>query len=628
MATVPKGYVFWDVSANKSYAAGKTFPALGNGDYLVPATTSADGYYQQYYYYTSKTAGGVTYTNCWDGLVQSAYTARAQKLPFNTIADKPVRFFSYSGCQFTSCPTTTNTGGTSSLSAITNLRHVSFYDCTKLTTAPALPTALTSLYFSFSGTKITSPPSNFASLSVLQNANYCFYNCKSLTSVPNISGLTALTSAVGMFYECTAINTPPVLPANLLDVGYMFYGCTSLTTGATVPSKVTSTYGMYWNCTALKGNIRIESDVIANDRYMLRNTSVANQIILLGPTAIYSDLKSIAATANNGNAYAGVVPAPNSFTAIRGTYDPTHGTFEERVDGTDCKLTITFTLPDVADGLLYASDMLPVLLQTIAGVETDISSTTAWRLNSVAGTLLSDTDGRIDSICPRSTNSRGQYQYTGTLVAVTSLASESTAAKYSLQLKSRYVYDSRTYNYHAGTKSVTLTEGNLILDANPTGTAFGFGQEAPDNGRGFYFNGPVKTGALDVTGGINASGSIYGAIQSQSITSFESGWQQYPDYYPVKVKKFGRVVHLTGAVSNIAARTVNATLQPVFTLPEEFRPADHMVELCQGSGMNIFMVDITTAGVVSVARYRAPNSTSYPSVVAGSWFPFNVTWIV
>ena len=142
MATVPKGYVFWDVSANKSYAAGKTFPALGNGDYLVPATTSYDGYYQQYTYYTSRTEGEVTYTNCWTGCVQAAYTSKAQKLPFNTIAGKPVRFFSYTGCQFASCPTTTNTGGTSSLSAITNLRFISFYNCTKLTSAPVLPTGL------------------------------------------------------------------------------------------------------------------------------------------------------------------------------------------------------------------------------------------------------------------------------------------------------------------------------------------------------------------------------------------------------------------------------------------------------------------------------------------------------
>ena len=67
MATVPTGYVFWDVSANKSYAAGKTFPTLGEGDYLVPATTTNDGYYQEYIYHAnSMTRNQVTFSGGWE----------------------------------------------------------------------------------------------------------------------------------------------------------------------------------------------------------------------------------------------------------------------------------------------------------------------------------------------------------------------------------------------------------------------------------------------------------------------------------------------------------------------------------------------------------------------------------
>ena len=496
MATVPKGYVFWDVSANKSYAAGKTFPALGNGDYLVPATTSYDGYYQQYTYYTSRTEGEVTYTNCWTGCVQAAYTSKAQKLPFNTIAGKPVRFFSYNGCQFTSCPTTTNTGGTSSLSAITNLRFVSFYNCTKLTSAPALPTGLTSLNVAFYNTKIKAAPSNFASLTSLTKANYCFWNCTLLTSAPDMTAMMALTSAVGMFYGCAALASPPALPANILDIGYMFYGCTALTSGPTIPSQVTSMYGMFWNCTNLAGNIRIESAVIANSTKAFDNT--VNQIILLGASAISEALNQIAR--GYDNVYAGVPASIQSFTAIRGTYDPATQTFTENVKGTFCKLTETFYAPYVTGALL-----VPPTLEDRNGDPVSVT----WHIDTLDGTAL--------------TAEGVQLQQTGKLVTVLNLGSSNTSDAYRLANNTKYTYDSVLYQYVSGSKIATLTFSNLMIDVNPTGTAVGFGMEAPDNDSGFFFSSDVNVlGNLEaetINGIALAVGSyLYNSTSTDTIT--------------------------------------------------------------------------------------------------------------
>ena len=488
MATVPTGYVFWDVSANKSYAAGKTFPTLGNGDYLVPATSSYDGYYQQYTYYTSYTdaGSGLKWTNCWVGVVQAAYDAKPQKLPFNSIADKPVRCFSYQGAQITACPTTTNAGGTSSISAITNLQQVSFYDCTKLATAPALPTSIKSLHMAFYNTKITSPPSNFASLTNLIEAEYCFWNCTSLTSAPTISGLSALARATGMFYKCTNLVTPPVLPPNVLDIGYMFYGCTKLTSGPTIPSQVTSMYGTFWGCTSLVGNIRIESANISNTGNAFKNTSASKQIILLGPSGVWSKLTALAKTGNNGNVYAGIIATPKSFKAIRGTYDSTNQTFTEVANGQYCKLTVNYSAPYVSGALLIPP--------TLTSGEDTLNPT--WYISTLGGTVL--------------TSAGTQAQATGTIVCVIDLGSGETAASFDLKMRTQYTYNSIAYAWNSGTVAAFLTYSNAIIDVNPTGTGMAFFGEAPDDYVGLIVNSDVTAEDLYLEIDMNAaSGDDY-----------------------------------------------------------------------------------------------------------------------
>lgn len=493
MATVPTGYVFWDVSANKSYAAGKTFPALGNGDYLCPATSSYDGYYQVYYYYTSREEGGVTYTNCWSGFIQSAYTSKAQKLPFNSIADKPVRFFTYQGCQFTACPTATNAGGTSSLAAITNLRFVSFYNCTKLATAPALPTGLTSLYMAFCNTKITAPPSNFSSLTSLQRADYCFWNCTSLASAPAISGLTTLTSIVGMFYGCTALVNPPALPQNVLDIGYMFYGCTHLTSGPTIPSQVTSIYGMFWGCTALAGNIRVESAVIANSMYAFRDT--VNQIVLLNSLqGIYATIAQIAR--GYSNVYAGIQASILSFTAIRGTYDTLTQEFTENVNGTYCKLTESFSAPYVSGALILPPSLLD-------GNGDPVSAT--WHIGTTDGTVL--------------TSAGTQLAQTGKLVTVIDLGTSGTSDTYSVENNTRYTEGAITYEYSSGLKTATLTYSNMLIDVNPAGTAIGFGMEAPDNEAGYFFGRDVNINGNVKATSVNGVSAVFGSYVYDSTST-------------------------------------------------------------------------------------------------------------
>ena len=114
------------------------------------------------------------------------------------------------------------------------------------------------------------------------------------------------------------------------------------------------------------------------------------------------------------------------------------------------------------------------------------------------------------------------------------------------------------------------------------------------------------------------------------ITTFESGWVQYADggTNEMWVRKYGRIVTLTGVLKNTSARTLNATGVKVFTIPQGFRPIQGLLSIHQGTDTGVWLCEINTSGEVYVSRYRKANSSSYPSVSTGSWFPFHITYVV
>lgn len=432
MATVPTGYVFWDVSAKKSYVAGQTMPALGNGDYLIPATSNYDGYYQQYIYYTSGTEYDVYFTNGWSGVVQSAYYSQVQKAPFNSIGDKPVRIFSYYGCTFSSSP---------AVSGITNLWALCYWNCLNLTTAPTLPPNLKSVNYSFAKTKITSPP-NLSGLANLQSAMYTFADCPNLASPPDISGNSNLKNMVGMFQNCPKLVVPSgyALPSGSIDVGWMFYNCPKVVYGPTIPATVTSAYAMYQKCTTLEGFVNVLCAESANLLYLFAET--IKQIILLGNDSV---CVKAASSAENNNVFAGIKAIPTSFTAIR-----CDANGNELATGRYCKLACTFTAPNVQN----AKILPPTLKKNGAPL------TLTWRLNSSTGTAI--------------TSSGIQLPTSGKIVALYELATGEDAANFSL--KNNTVYS--TYSWESGEILANLTYTAFLIDFLPNGTGVAIGKEA------------------------------------------------------------------------------------------------------------------------------------------------------
>lgn len=116
--------------------------------------------------------------------------------------------------------------------------------------------------------------------------------------------------------------------------------------------------------------------------------------------------------------------------------------------------------------------------------------------------------------------------------------------------------------------------------------------------------------------------------ETHTITSFGSGWAVYDTNSTVTIARRGDIVTLAGALKNTATKTLNATVISVFSIPSELAPKVPIIELCQGSSTAIWCMRITENGNVSFERYRNMGSTSYPSISAGTWFPFSATWVI
>lgn len=83
----------------------------------------------------------------------------------------------------------------------------------------------------------------------VNNLEYTFFNCTSLTTAPTIPNSVTIMS--NTFEGCTSLATAPTIPNSVEDMNYTFRGCTSLTTAPTIPSGVTGMSGTFESCTSL-----------------------------------------------------------------------------------------------------------------------------------------------------------------------------------------------------------------------------------------------------------------------------------------------------------------------------------------------------------------------------------------
>ncbi|MBE6573182.1 MAG: hypothetical protein E7652_02185 [Ruminococcaceae bacterium] len=138
--------------------------------------------------------------------------------------------------------------------------------CSKMTSAPAIPTTVKVLYNTYKGTALTSTPSIPASVVTVYGA---FKDCKSLTTVTNIpANVTDMSFA---FTNCAKLASVPALPAGVTSLWRAFANCTSLKSAPVIPVSVNNMVEAFDGCSALAGKVNLATN---NNKRAYRGTAV------------------------------------------------------------------------------------------------------------------------------------------------------------------------------------------------------------------------------------------------------------------------------------------------------------------------------------------------------------------
>ena len=162
-----------------------------------------------------------------------------------------------------------------------------FYNCTSLTSVPALPatTLLNGCYNSmFWGcTSLTTAPALPAMILYPGCYAFMFRACTSLITTPTLPALTLDSQCYrSMFQGCTSLTTAPALPATTLDYecyAAMFQNCTSLTTAPVLPATSLDDecyITMFSGCTSLTTAPELPAKTLVNDCYSYMFSGCSN----------------------------------------------------------------------------------------------------------------------------------------------------------------------------------------------------------------------------------------------------------------------------------------------------------------------------------------------------------------
>lgn len=180
---------------------------------------------------------------------------------------------------------------------------------------------------------------------------------------------------------------------------------------------------------------------------------------------------------------------------------------------------------------------------------------------------------------------------------------------------------------HKMTINGITTEGDSRENIQPCNQSnncvIGYGNYVAENGNSHIYGVAVK--AITSNNDITVDGIQIAHTDVSTISSLSSGWENYGTGTSPVVRRYGKVVSLTGALKNSSAVTLNTSHVKVFTIPSGYRPSQDILVLCQGSGNNEYVMQIKTDGGVYFGRY---GTSSNIQAGAGSWFPFHACWVM
>ncbi|MBQ2895038.1 MAG: hypothetical protein IJE92_05920 [Clostridia bacterium] len=108
--------------------------------------------------------------------------------------------------------------------------------------------------------------------------------------------------------------------------------------------------------------------------------------------------------------------------------------------------------------------------------------------------------------------------------------------------------------------------------------------------------------------------------------TISSGFEVYGSGTTPKYRVNGNLITVTGAVKPTATVTSNTVgVEFASGIAEEFRPSVHQQFICQGSGINRWLLSVNTDGKLYVSRY---GTTTYVDIAAGAWLIFTATYSI
>lgn len=113
------------------------------------------------------------------------------------------------------------------------------------------------------------------------------------------------------------------------------------------------------------------------------------------------------------------------------------------------------------------------------------------------------------------------------------------------------------------------------------------------------------------------------SVNTTGTVTLNEGFTDYSSTQTTSVIRNGNQVQIQGAVKNSAVlAAADSTI--VGTVPAGYRPANNINITAHGSGMNLFLLQVSTAGSITVSRYGTSTQIDVP---AGAWLNIGVSYI-
>lgn len=221
-----------------------------------------------------------------------------------------------------------------------------FSGCKNLTTAPAIPNTIKSMYYTFYGCTSLTDISNITIPNGVTTVHSAFYGCTSLVDASHIVFPESLTSIAWMFNGCTSLEKAPVISPYVKDMwstftncssletvdmskatgvtemNYTFRGCTSMTTAPDLSNCVSlkKAYGTFMECTSLtNAGMPTLPNGVEDLSYLFDEctslTDVNNFVIPNSVTSMYGTFFNCTSLTNVSN-----LNIPNSVECMRWTF--------------------------------------------------------------------------------------------------------------------------------------------------------------------------------------------------------------------------------------------------------------------------------------------------------------------